>query len=98
MEAYRGVTGEMLVRFPLSSVIPPAIPSAALPRSSDPGVGGQISSIQKVVQADLANATDVGHLVKEAVDTFGAIDVVVNCAGMMPLRPITGGTWRCSIR
>jgi len=25
------------------------------------------------------------------VDTFGTIDVVVNCAGIMPLRPIAGG-------
>jgi len=25
------------------------------------------------------------------MDTFGAVDVVVNCAGIMPLRPIAGG-------
>jgi len=43
------------------------------------------------VQADVANATDVDRLFKEAVDTFGTIDVVVNCAGIMPLRPIAGG-------
>jgi 3-oxoacyl-[acyl-carrier protein] reductase len=43
------------------------------------------------VQADVANATDVGRLFKEAMDTFGTIDVVVNCAGIMPLRPIAGG-------
>jgi len=43
------------------------------------------------VRADVANATDVDRLFKEAVDTFGTIDVVVNCAGIMPLRPIAGG-------
>src|SRR5919107_2750094 len=44
------------------------------------------------MQADVANAADVGRLFKEAVDTFGGgINVVVNCAGIMPLSPIAGG-------
>jgi 3-oxoacyl-[acyl-carrier protein] reductase len=43
------------------------------------------------VQADVANAADVERLFKEAVDTFGGINVVVNCAGIMPLSPIAGG-------
>ena len=43
------------------------------------------------VQADVANAADVERLFKEAVDTFGEINVVVNCAGIMPLSPIAGG-------
>ena len=43
------------------------------------------------VQADVANAADVNRLFKEAVDTFGGINVVVNCAGIMPLSPIAGG-------
>jgi 3-oxoacyl-[acyl-carrier protein] reductase len=43
------------------------------------------------VQADVANAVDVERLFKEAVDTFGGINVVVNCAGIMPLSPIAGG-------
>jgi 3-oxoacyl-[acyl-carrier protein] reductase len=43
------------------------------------------------VQADVADAADVGRLFKEAVDTFGGINVVVNCAGIMPLSPISGG-------
>jgi 3-oxoacyl-[acyl-carrier protein] reductase len=44
------------------------------------------------MQADVANAADVEHLFKEAVDTFGGgINVVVNCAGIMPLSPIAGG-------
>jgi 3-oxoacyl-[acyl-carrier protein] reductase len=43
------------------------------------------------VQADVANAADVDRLFKEAVDTFDGINVVVNCAGIMPLSPIAGG-------
>jgi 3-oxoacyl-[acyl-carrier protein] reductase len=43
------------------------------------------------VQADVANAADVERLFKETVDTFGGINVVVNCAGIMPLSPIAGG-------
>jgi 3-oxoacyl-[acyl-carrier protein] reductase len=40
------------------------------------------------VQADVANATDVERLFKEAADAFGGLKVVVNCAGIMPLSPI----------
>jgi 3-oxoacyl-[acyl-carrier protein] reductase len=43
------------------------------------------------VQGDVANATDVDRLFKEALDAFGGINVVVNCAGIMPLSSITGG-------
>jgi 3-oxoacyl-[acyl-carrier protein] reductase len=43
------------------------------------------------VQADVANGADVEHLFKQAMDTFGSIDAVVNCAGIMPLSPIAGG-------
>jgi 3-oxoacyl-[acyl-carrier protein] reductase len=43
------------------------------------------------VQADVASAADVERLFKETADAFGGIDVVVNCAGIMPLRPISGG-------
>ena len=43
------------------------------------------------VQADVANAVDVERLFKEAVDTFGGVNVVVNCAGIMPLSPIAVG-------
>ena len=42
-------------------------------------------------QADVANAADVERLFKEAVDIFGGINVLVNCAGIMPLSPIAGG-------
>lgn len=43
------------------------------------------------VQADVANAADMERLFKEAMDTFGTINVVVNCAGIMPLSPINDG-------
>jgi 3-oxoacyl-[acyl-carrier protein] reductase len=43
------------------------------------------------VQADVANAAEVERLFKKTLDTFGAIDVVVNCAGIMPLSPISKG-------
>src|SRR5215210_3003903 len=44
------------------------------------------------MKADVANAADVEHLFKVAADTFGGgINVVVNCAGIMPLSPIAGG-------
>jgi len=43
------------------------------------------------VQADVANAADVERLFKETMDTFARINVVVNCAGIMPLSPIAGG-------
>ena len=49
--------------------------------------GGQAAA----VQADVANAADVDRLFKEAMDRFGGINVVVNCAGIMPLSPIAGG-------
>jgi 3-oxoacyl-[acyl-carrier protein] reductase len=50
-------------------------------------VGGQAI----VLQADVANAADVERLFKATLDAFGQIDVVVNCAGIMPLLPITQG-------
>lgn len=50
------------------------------------GAGGRAVA----VQADVASATDVERLFKTAVDTFGGVDVVVHCAGIMPLRPIAG--------
>jgi 3-oxoacyl-[acyl-carrier protein] reductase len=43
------------------------------------------------IQADVANAADVERLFTTALETFGSVDVVVNCAGIMPLRPIVGG-------
>jgi 3-oxoacyl-[acyl-carrier protein] reductase len=43
------------------------------------------------VQADVANAIDVERLFKESIDAFGKPDVVVHCAGIMPLLLISGG-------
>src|SRR5258708_21550943 len=43
------------------------------------------------VQADVANAADVERLFKESMDAFGKPDVVVHCAGIMPLFPIASG-------
>ena len=48
--------------------------------------GGRASAIQ----GDVASAPDVERLFKSSLDDFGTIDVVVNCAGIMPLRPIAG--------
>jgi 3-oxoacyl-[acyl-carrier protein] reductase len=42
------------------------------------------------VQGDVANAADVERLFKTTLDTFGGVDVVVHCAGIMPLSPIAG--------
>jgi 3-oxoacyl-[acyl-carrier protein] reductase len=47
-------------------------------------IGGQAIA----VQGDVANAVAVERLFNEAIDTFGGINVVVNCAGIMPLSPI----------
>jgi 3-oxoacyl-[acyl-carrier protein] reductase len=43
------------------------------------------------VKADVADAADVERLFKETIDTFDRVNVVVNCAGIMPLLPISGG-------
>jgi 3-oxoacyl-[acyl-carrier protein] reductase len=43
------------------------------------------------VRANVAVVADVERLFKEAVDAFGAIEVVVNCAGIMPLAKIADG-------
>jgi 3-oxoacyl-[acyl-carrier protein] reductase len=43
------------------------------------------------LQADVANTADVERLFKESMDAFGKPDVVVHCAGIMPLFPIASG-------
>ena len=43
------------------------------------------------VQADVAIAADVERLFKESIDTFGRPNVVVHCAGIMPLFLIASG-------
>ena len=51
----------------------------------------QASGTAIAEQADVARATDVERLFKNAIDSFGRVDVVVNCAGIMPLSPIADG-------
>jgi 3-oxoacyl-[acyl-carrier protein] reductase len=43
------------------------------------------------VRGDVANPADVDRLFKGAVDIFGGISAVVNCAGIMPLSAIAIG-------
>jgi 3-oxoacyl-[acyl-carrier protein] reductase len=43
------------------------------------------------VKGDVANPADVERLFKETIAAFDRLDVVVNCAGIMPLLPISGG-------
>jgi 3-oxoacyl-[acyl-carrier protein] reductase len=43
------------------------------------------------VQANVENAEDVQRLFKESMDAFGRPNVVVHCAGIMPLFPIASG-------
>src|SRR3977135_2281459 len=43
------------------------------------------------VQADVAIAADVERLFKESIDAFGGPNVVVHCAGIMPLFLIASG-------
>ena len=50
-------------------------------------VGGQTIALQ----ADVANPSQVERLFRDTLDTFRKIDVVVNCAGIMPLGHIADG-------
>ena len=43
------------------------------------------------VQADVSSVADVERLFQETLDKFGVIDVVVHCAGIMPLATIADG-------
>src|SRR5262245_33594643 len=43
------------------------------------------------VKADVSHAADVERLFTDALEAFGRIDVVVNCAGIMPLGRIADG-------
>jgi len=43
------------------------------------------------VQANVAEPADVERLFKQTIGAFGRVDVVVNCAGIMPMVPISGG-------
>ena len=43
------------------------------------------------VKADVSNVADVERLFKETITAFGSLEVVVHCAGIMPLFPISEG-------
>jgi 3-oxoacyl-[acyl-carrier protein] reductase len=45
----------------------------------------QIGRRGLAVKADVGNADDVERLFEETIETFGHVDVVVNCAGIMTL-------------
>jgi 3-oxoacyl-[acyl-carrier protein] reductase len=58
------------------------------------GVVNEIKSVDGqtiALQADVGNASEVERLFRETLDTFRKIDVVVNCAGIMPLGRIADG-------
>jgi 3-oxoacyl-[acyl-carrier protein] reductase len=43
------------------------------------------------VRANVAVGAEVEDLFKQALETFGRVDAVVNCAGIMPVAPIARG-------
>jgi 3-oxoacyl-[acyl-carrier protein] reductase len=43
------------------------------------------------VKADVSVREDVERLFRETVAAFGSLEVVIHCAGIMPLLPISGG-------
>ena len=40
------------------------------------------------VQADVTSVEEVEAMVKKAIGTFGRVDVLMNCAGIMPIMPV----------
>ena len=53
-----------------------------------------------VVQADVADPEQARSLAQQALDTFGRVDVLVNNAGIMDVRPFVEqdlGTWRATV-
>lgn len=48
-----------------------------------------IGSSQAIaIKADAGNVKEIGHLVDEAVKVFGKLDIVIACAGIMPLNEL----------
>lgn len=48
-----------------------------------------IGSSQAIsIKADAGNVQEIGHLVDEAVKAFGKLDIVIACAGIMPLNEL----------
>jgi 3-oxoacyl-[acyl-carrier protein] reductase len=44
------------------------------------------------VKADISQVSDVQRLVKETVDKWGKIDILVNCAGVLPMSDLRSTT------
>jgi 3-oxoacyl-[acyl-carrier protein] reductase len=44
------------------------------------------------VKADMSEVSEAKHLVKETVDKWGKIDILVNCAGILPMADLKGTT------
>lgn len=63
---------------------------AGNPAKADDVVAGLKSAGAQAlaVQGDVSSAVDMAQLFKASLDAFGRIDVVVHCAGIMPLFPI----------
>jgi 3-oxoacyl-[acyl-carrier protein] reductase len=40
------------------------------------------------IKADVGNVTEIQHLIDETVSKFGKIDILVACAGIMPLNEL----------
>jgi len=40
------------------------------------------------IKADVGNVTEISHLIDETVSKFGKIDILVACAGIMPLNEL----------
>ncbi len=44
------------------------------------------------VKADVSKVTEIEKLVKQAIDKFGKIDILIPCAGMLPMSPLESTT------
>jgi 3-oxoacyl-[acyl-carrier protein] reductase len=44
------------------------------------------------IKADVSNINDVKQLVKKTVDKWGKIDILVNCAGVLPMNDLMNTT------
>ena len=44
------------------------------------------------IQADASKVSDIEHLVQQTVKIFGKIDILIPCAGMLPMSPLEATT------
>ncbi|MDO3411977.1 SDR family oxidoreductase [Saccharibacillus sp. CPCC 101409] len=40
------------------------------------------------VQADIARVSEIGSLFDQAIEAFGGVDILINCAGLMTTKPL----------